>query len=151
MKELNKIREFRKSLRQFERTLTYEVNCTECHDVTLSQCHILLEIEEKEKTNTGELAIALELNKSTVSRTVDGLVKNGMVERTVDPEDRRYTHLSLSAEGKEKCQEINARNDAYFNQVFKRISEEKHEGVFELFNLFIEAMKSKTDGGNCHD
>jgi len=78
--EIKEIRHFRRILRRFERLTNAQIkNC--CSGVTLAQCLVLLEVEEQDRPTMGQLASQLRLDNSTLSRTVDGLVGNGMVER----------------------------------------------------------------------
>lgn len=46
-----------------------------------------------------ELAERMALSRSTISTTVDALVRRGYVERREDPADRRSVRLSLTSEG----------------------------------------------------
>ena len=48
----------------------------------------------------GQLAQRFGVSRPTITRTVDGLVKKGLVERHVDTDDRRVAMISLTAEGK---------------------------------------------------
>jgi DNA-binding MarR family transcriptional regulator len=140
--EINKIRAFRKILRRFEHQIDHQAALC-CFEVTLAQCHTLLELEAAEKTTIGKLAKRLELDKSTLSRTVEGLVKRGLVERKVDPEDRRYSNVSLTKGGQEICDEINRMNDAYYNAVFGEIPAAKHDVILQALTLLTEAMSNQ--------
>jgi DNA-binding MarR family transcriptional regulator len=140
--EINKIRAFRKILRRFEHQIDNQAALC-CFEVTLAQCHTLLELEAAQKTTIGELAKWLELDKSTLSRTVEGLVKRGLVERKVDPDDRRYSNLNLTKSGQETCNEINQMNDAYFSAVFGEIPESEHETIFQALTHLTEAMSNQ--------
>jgi hypothetical protein len=80
------IREFRKHLRQLEREVGYSMASeTACCGVTLAQCHHLLEVDARGSTSITELATALELDKSTLSRTVDGACRAGLLSREIEP------------------------------------------------------------------
>jgi len=46
-----------------------------------------------------ELALYSTVDRTTLTRTVDQLVAQGLVERTIPPRDRRKVHLSLSPQG----------------------------------------------------
>ncbi len=92
--EKTKIREFRKALRQLERLIDSQQKFC-CNGVTLAQCHALLEVEELGQATTGQLADSLNLDKSTLSRTIDGLVNLRLLERLSDPKDRRIIPPSL--------------------------------------------------------
>lgn len=139
---ISEIRFFRKTVRRFERLLSDQVkedSC--CIGVTLAQCHALLEIEEHGETTIRELTGSLGLDKSTLSRTIDSLVKAGLVERIPHPSDRRFMLLNLTDRGKATCNEINATNDAYYTKIFQSIPVRKHEGVVESLGLLVRAME----------
>jgi DNA-binding MarR family transcriptional regulator len=51
------------------------------------------------KCTMKELALYSTVDRTTLSRAVDQLVKQGVVARTTPNRDRRKVHLSLSAEG----------------------------------------------------
>lgn len=134
------IRFFRKLLREFERL--NQIMITECcKGVTLAQCHVLLEIEELGETTTLDLSNSMKLDKSTMSRTVDSLVNNGLVNRISSHGDRRYKILSLTKKGKSSCDEINNQNDAYFGKIFDIIADDKRQNVINNFSLLVKAIK----------
>jgi DNA-binding MarR family transcriptional regulator len=135
------IRAFRKTLRRFEHQIDNQASLC-CFEVTLAQCHTLLELEVAQQTTIGELAKRLELDKSTLSRTVDGLVKRGLVERKVDSKDRRYSNVSLTEHGQDICDEINRMNDAYYSEVFEEIPTAKHDAIHQALTLLTEAMST---------
>ncbi len=135
--------QFREKLRHLERELIEllkEDNV--CFGVTVSQCHILLEIGEKTDTSIVDLASVLNLDTSTLSRSIDGLVSIGLVRRQQNPKDRRYVCVSLSEQGKMVYKSIEKANNAYFSKIFGLIPEDKHDQIFESFMLFFEAMKA---------
>jgi DNA-binding MarR family transcriptional regulator len=140
------IRAFRKLLRRFEQLISHhlkENGC--CEGVTLAQCHTLLEIEDLGKTTIGDLAKKLGLDKSTLSRTVEGLVNIGLVERVVHPTDRRFTLLKLTDQGTEICTRINKGNDQYFAEVFEGIPSENHQHLNHCIELLVDAMRKKNE------
>ncbi len=139
--DVSEIRFFRKRLRRFERLLSEQVkedSC--CIGVTLAQCHAILEIEEQGETTIRELSKGMGLDKSTLSRTIDGLVKAGLVERIPHPTDRRFTLLNLTERGRAKGQNINAANDALYKRIFELIPVKKHAEVVESFGFLVQAM-----------
>jgi DNA-binding MarR family transcriptional regulator len=98
------IRLFRKGLRELEREVELALaGQSGCCGVTPAQCHLLLAVEEAGEISVGELAGALELDSSTLSRSVDSLVKAALLVRKEDAENRRRQLVSLSAGGKAKA------------------------------------------------
>lgn len=135
------IRDFRKVLRIFERLMTYQIKCC-CGGVTLAQCHALMEIESLGgQAATVQLAQNLNLDKSTLSRTIDGLVNIGLVERLPNTNDRRFLMISLTKQGKATCNTINSINDEYYLGVFQKIPKKNQNVVIDHFALLTHAFQ----------
>lgn len=141
------IRAFRRNLRRFER-LNQLANTTCCGGITLAQCHILLEIENLSETTTKQLSENLWLDKSTLSRTIDGLKKQGFIKRYSSPRDRRFTILSLTRKGIDKCKTLNTYNDNLYIDVFKRFSPKDRNRFFQLFGEMVLAFSDYCRGRN---
>jgi DNA-binding MarR family transcriptional regulator len=112
------LRRFRRSLRALEREVELALSeQTECCGVTSAQCHLLLEIEAGGRASIGELASALALDPSTLSRTVDSLVRAALVSRSDDPSNRRRQLVELLPAGREKVEAINAACDSFYEPI----------------------------------
>lgn len=61
--------------------------------------------------------------KSTLSQAVDGLVKEGYLDRRQVEDNRRETLLALSEKGKALVEELHLQEDG-LHQVFKAVSEQ---------------------------
>jgi len=107
-----------------------------------------MEIEDQGKTTTGELTQLLNLDKSTLSRTIESLVNIGLVERLPHPSDRRFTLITLTEKGKETCEAFNRSNDDYYDRIFERIPQGKREAVIEHFELLVEASSEHENHRN---
>lgn len=119
-------------------------NC--CCQLTLPQCHVLLEIAGLEEATTKALSDILKLDTSTLSRTIDSLVGSALVERSQHPRDRRFVVLSLSDAGRELCDEINRRNDRYCAEVLDQIPAGERDGLIRHFNLLVDVMTAVHEG-----
>lgn len=135
------IRTFRRLLRQFEQ-LTETQTGVCCSGVSVAQCHALMEIEHLGQCSISQLAANLNLDQSTLSRTVDSLVAFDLVQRTPNPADRRYMIVTLSEKGQETCRQINAANDDYYWRVFEAIPEAQRAAAEASFQLFVTAMRN---------
>lgn len=58
-----------------------------------------VELAPSDALSVGELAAALALDVSTVSRVVDACVRSGLLTRTPDSDDRRRSEVRLTEEG----------------------------------------------------
>jgi DNA-binding MarR family transcriptional regulator len=133
------IRHFRHGLRRFQR-LTHSQLKTCCCGVTLPQCLVLLEIDERGRLAMGQLSAQLRLDTSTLSRTIDSLVGKGLVERLRDDDDRRVVRIQLTADGNAMCRSIHKENDAHCRRVFRRIPASKREAVTQSFETLVQAF-----------
>lgn len=120
---------------------------TECCGVTVAQCHVLMELDGEEATNATRLSAVLGLDKSTLSRTIDGLVQAGFVERSIDPSSRRQQVIRLSPSGRDRIEAIHLRCDADYRRLFDGIPKEKHAMVIEAVELLADAVRDQQKRG----
>lgn len=113
-----------------------------CCGVTIGQCYAILEIGLAGEISLIDLANLLNLDKSTMSRTVNNLVQQELVERITDQSNRRYIKIKLTKLGQHALDKINTVFDAYLKSVFADISENKREQVIESLEIFIEALQN---------
>lgn len=136
---LAKIRQFRSVMRQFERVANLQQKSC-CSGVTLAQCLVLLEVEEHRQLTVGSLAARLRLDDSTLSRTIDGLVRKELLDRRRDERDRRVVWIRLTSEGRAICRAIHRDNDAHCRRVFGKIPPSRREAVLRNFELLVGAF-----------
>jgi len=140
-----KIKEFRKSLRKLERKLAERLDGNSaCCGVTVAQCHTLLAIEERTNTTITELAVELELDKSTLSRTIENLVGTGLVSRETNADNRRSQHIRLTPEGEKTVSAIHEQSNDFFTSVFADIPKSKHPVVIEGLSLLANSFPHAT-------
>ncbi len=140
--EYEYIKKFREVIRRFEREILFQNTESCCNGVSLAQCHTLLEIEKKKKISVTELADSLSLDKSTVSRTVDGLVNIGLVNRDIPSDNRRMAILSLTGTGNRTCTDINSLSDKYFADNLSVLSDREQKELLRLLKKFTDNMVS---------
>ena len=138
----NYIRQFREVIRIFEREIYFQNNASCCGGISLAQCHTLLEIQKNGEISVSDLADHLSLDKSTVSRTVDGLVNAELVTRVIPRENRRKALLSLTESGENTCSSIHYNNDSYIRQVLGDFNEAERSEFLRLFKSLTFNMVS---------
>ncbi len=150
--ELEEIRHFREIIRRLQRNLSWQSKSdAACCGITVAQCHVLMEIGKVNEISIVDLASILGLDKSTLSRTIDGMVETGLVERVPNPEDRRYLKLTLTEQGKNLYDSINCTFDQYYQDVFAAIPPDKHQQVTESLNLLARAIAEKSSSECCRE
>lgn len=73
---------------------------------------VLVRLKAQEGARSRDLAHALGLDPSTMSRRIASLVERGLIERTPDPADRRAQVLTLTTAGRRAVTEERARRVA---------------------------------------
>ncbi len=111
-----------------------------CCGVTFTQCHAMVEIGRAEQISLNDLADLLGLDKSTMSRTINNLVQNDLVTRELDPKDRRYITIQLTAKGRRSFEEIETGMGEYFAQIYQALPENKRDQVIESLHLLVQAI-----------
>jgi DNA-binding MarR family transcriptional regulator len=133
------LREFRRTMRRFERLMIEARDCgCSTSGTTVAQCHLLLGIEETQPTTITDLADELELDRSTISRTVEGVVDMGLVTREADSSDRRCFNLILTPEGKQTVAEIHRENDRYFSRLLASVPKSRRKQIVDGLELLVE-------------
>ncbi|HOJ76681.1 MAG TPA: MarR family transcriptional regulator [Bacillota bacterium] len=141
MTDVKKAKELRELIRGLERKIgLVDKNQVTCCGVTMAQCHALVEIGRAKQITLNELAELLGLDNSTMSRTVNNLVNDGLVIREVHPEDRRYVTIRLTEAGQKIFAGIESSMDLYYQKVLKEIPEGAREEVLNGLNLLLTAI-----------
>lgn len=132
-------------LREIVRVLTRKLGILDdlqssCCGVTFAQCNAIVEIGRARKISLNDLAEVLGLDKSTMSRTINNLVLNDLATREIDPEDRRYITIQLTAKGGESFEEIETGMNEYFVKIYQSLPENKRDQVIESLHLLAQAI-----------
>jgi len=139
--KVSKIREFRRALRYLERFTSSNVKENSvCCGVTPTQCHILLKVEEDGEISPSRLREYIGLEKSSLSRTLDGLVRLSLIERSTSSTDRRYQNISLTDRGKNFVCRLNEECDRYYEPVFESLPDRVRSQLLEDFKALFEAF-----------
>jgi DNA-binding MarR family transcriptional regulator len=134
---------FRELIRNLERKMgILDESQVACCNITLAQCHTLVEIGRAKTLSLIQLSKILELEKSTVSRTVEHLVKAQLVSRNTDLSNRRYITISLTENGQKAFHEIETAMNSQFARILRAIPEEKQALVMNSIQILIHAIQS---------
>lgn len=105
------------------------------YGVTHIQFNILriLEARMPEKLSLGEIQEGLLFETSDVSRLIDRLVKNGLVDRTYCPNNRRKLEVSITPQGldviRKSMPEIEKSMNGYYRDLF---NENERDQLIEM-------------------
>ncbi len=145
--EAKTIERFRSKLREIERAVWMQTKSEAlCCGVTMTQCHAILELGSAGELNLKDLAARLGLDNSTLSRTVESLVQDGLADRTPSREDRRATVIRLNENGRAALERINSTWNGICRDMFRGIPRDKHEQLIESVSIVADLLT-----GCCRD
>lgn len=133
-------------LREYIRLLERKLGVLEdgelsCCGISFAQCHALVEIGRSRGLSLNRLAEILNLDNSTMSRTVNHLVTKHLAKRETDTEDRRCICIKLTAKGEALFKEIEQNMGNVFKSTYEKIPEEKRPQVLESLQILLNALE----------
>lgn len=98
--------------------------------VTVGQSFVLFDLLSHEGSSVKDIAARLQLDSSAITGLIDRLAKEGLVERVLDPDDRRSLKILLTFRGRELAEQILPLAED-FNRQIKDIFESSEAVIFE--------------------
>lgn len=96
-------------------------------DLTASRLAALTTIEALGPITLGELAAIEQVQPPSMTRIVARLEEGGLVERQVDPRDRRIVRVRATAVGKRLLAQTRTKRDEFLAQRVARLTEDERE------------------------
>lgn len=111
-----------------------------CHGISVSQCYALAALKGEETLAMGELAGKMQLSVSTMTRVVDQLVGKELVERCVDPQDRRVCCVRLTDGGSELLGTIHGELLEMEKGILEQIGVKDRRNLITALKMLIEGV-----------
>lgn len=107
--------------------------------VTVAQLRILVMLSTQGRLNLGAVATALGVHASNATRTVDRLVKAGLLRRRDSPADRRQLELTLTERGAALVASVIADREAWARKVLSGMPPRHRSALVGVLGSFVEA------------
>ena len=88
-----------------------------------------------------------QVSKNTISALLRGLEEQGLVERTLDRDDRRAFRIRLSDAGRNLLQQTAPAHVAFANTLTESLSEEERAGLRDLLEKLRSALAERVASG----
>jgi DNA-binding MarR family transcriptional regulator len=139
--EQNILLDLRTTVQKFIRHFgILEQSITPCgYSLSLSQVFALQELESK-TLSVGVLADILLLDRSSVSRLVDQLVKANFVLRVTNENNRRETLLSLTEKGRTTIHKVRQQSVHFYGNILQDVPENDQRMIVDGFKTFTTAI-----------
>jgi DNA-binding MarR family transcriptional regulator len=113
-------------------------------NITYSQWCVLAMIEKNQTMGINDIAKMLSITASATTQLVDGLVKNGYVQRKINKLDRRSSQIVLSRKGKKSIAKMKATHMKAMEKVFEALSNKELKTYNALHKKILKSL-SLTD------
>jgi MarR family transcriptional regulator for hemolysin len=112
------------------------------YGITRSQWAVLVKLHREEGLQQAKLAKLLDIQPITLTRLVDRLCANGLVERRADPNDRRAKQLYLTAAARPLIDRIADRIEELSETVLDGIAPAEVDLILSKLGLARESLKA---------
>jgi MarR family 2-MHQ and catechol resistance regulon transcriptional repressor len=110
--------------------------------LTISQYGLLMQLRDGAGMRLTTLSEHLLLAKSTITRAVDQLEDDGLVERIVDPDDRRAQRVVLTGQGLDICNKAHAAHRASLEYRLASIDDHTREDLDHLLTQLRSNLRA---------
>jgi len=109
--------------------------------LTLAQLKSLFFISSEGNTNVRKLAAALSVTSANVTGIVDRLVKQGLVTRRENPEDRRMLLLQVTDKGRALITDLRERQTSRLSKILDYMSPDEVSTLAQGLSSLLKACE----------
>ena len=115
----------------------------ESYDSSFSRFDVLAHLSQAGKAglSTSLLAAHLLASKGNITRLLDRMEQDGLLERKLSSTDRRVSNIYLSAQGAELFERMAADHEAWAHELFKTTSASEKEELLRLLKQIREPLR----------
>lgn len=122
-------------------------------NITCSELNCLKQYFDAEVLSVKELASRLNITSGGVTRIVASLEEAGILQRDMDPNDRRGINVTLTKKGQKTSKELYNITINYFNAMFDKVPAKKIDeilkGITTLNDIWVNNIENN-DKLNVH-
>lgn len=112
---------------------------------TATQSFLLITLLENGELSVNRIARAMHLEKSSVTRIVMILIRDGFLQRTVFKEDKRLAIISLTPEGRQKAEQIKAKREQYYSNIISHLPAGHVREIMHSAEVLISALEKSME------
>jgi MarR family transcriptional regulator for hemolysin len=110
--------------------------------ISRAQWVVLLRLDRSEGLKQSELAEILDLQPISLTRLLDRLADNGLIERRADPNDRRANRLYLTPAARPLLEQLVALGTSLMDEVLAGLDGEAHDRLLSDLLLMKDNLRS---------
>ena len=113
-------------------------------DISFPEIFVLRQLSSNEKPTMSELGRSISMDLSTLTRTVDKLVKKEFVARKRDPEDRRMVRVALTAKGRRIISRFEEARKKHIESILRQMTSPERRDLLNIFKTLHARIYGKT-------
>ncbi len=113
----------------------------DCCGTSPTQCQVITELGRTGPIALGELGRRLCLEKSWMSRAIDGLVEEGLVAKAPNPADARSWLVKLTSAGQRRLKALEEQIDGHAGRITERIPASHRAKLHQSLSLLLTALR----------
>jgi len=110
--------------------------------ISRAQWTVLVRLQRCEGLKQSELADMLELQPISLTRLLDRLERNGLIERRADPNDRRANRLHLTPAARPLLKRLGALGDGLMETVLQNVGAAAQEQLLRNLNVMKNNLRA---------
>lgn len=110
---------------------------------TVMQFSALKFLNNNHESTVGDVAVYLNLSKSSATQLIERLVKVNLVERTNDSDDRRIVRLIITPLGEQEIINLKKKFMDKMSKIFSKIPEEDLKELVRIQTDLINTLKKE--------
>lgn len=125
-------------IRDFNRFYTNVIGLVDNHILnspySLPEARVLYELYHHQPCTASRIMESINMDKGYLSRLLKSFEKKGILTRRASKEDKRATHLSLTAKGNKQFESINKASATQIKNLLSRVSNAEAKELIKLFD-----------------
>lgn len=114
---------------------------------SLARTKLLLCLQKRGPLRATDIAEFFNQSPRTVTEAIDGLERDGLVERKPDPEDRRAKFIHVTAKGNEAAAKTEPLRRQLIDQTFGTLTEEEQAAMLQLLKKVAANLATADHAG----
>jgi len=110
--------------------------------ISRAQWTVLMRLDRFEGLKQSELAEVLDLAPISLTRLLDRLAENGLIERRADPNDRRANRLYLTPAARPLLKQLSELGEDMMATVLEKIGEPARERLLDDLETMKDALRA---------
>jgi MarR family transcriptional regulator for hemolysin len=119
--------------------------------ISRAQWVVLLRLDHSEGLKQSELAEILDLQPISLTRLLDRLAENGLIERRADPNDRRANRLYLTPAARPLLNRLAALGNDMMDEVLAGLDGKAHERLLKDLLLIKDNLRGAISGRQANE